>query len=227
MTAIKLWLLAGSPAHWIQLLALVAYAGIEWVLPRTRLVKANSIVEALANLLKPVLGKVPLVARVVALLATPEAHGLLCETGGTNASTAKYPRESGHIELIVLLLLASVALIGMCMSFSGCTPAGKAWTRCELNALPTTAETVIADVISIALNPASVVADLEDLAIKDGPTQVACASAAYQAYLATKVPKGAKFTVQAETAIDTHAISVLGQFLAKHPAQACRGGAAL
>jgi hypothetical protein len=67
------WLMAGSPPHYQQVAALVAYAFLEWVLPRTTTLKANSTVELLANMAKPVLGRVPLVALVVARLATPEA----------------------------------------------------------------------------------------------------------------------------------------------------------
>ena len=76
MEAVKAWLAAGNPAHWIQLLAVVAWAAIEWVLPRSKKLAANSAVELVANMLKPALVKVPLVGKLIALLATPEAHAL-------------------------------------------------------------------------------------------------------------------------------------------------------
>jgi hypothetical protein len=76
MQAIKHWLVSGSPPGWAQLAALLAYAFIEWVLPRTKALAANSFVELVANMLHPVLGKIPLVGKVTALLKTPEAQAL-------------------------------------------------------------------------------------------------------------------------------------------------------
>ncbi len=68
----KDYLLAGSPPHWVQGLALLAYAILEWYLPRTNLVKANSVIEGIANSLKRALSKVPLVGWAVAQVASKE-----------------------------------------------------------------------------------------------------------------------------------------------------------
>jgi len=68
---LKNQLLTGSPPHWQQGLALVAYALLEWYLPKSRF-KANSSLEALANALKPVLGRVPLVGFVLSKMSSQE-----------------------------------------------------------------------------------------------------------------------------------------------------------
>lgn len=72
MGAIKTWMMAGYPPHW-QWFAVAAYVLLEFYLPRTAKLKANSTIELVANMLKPVLGRVPLVGKIVALLGTPEA----------------------------------------------------------------------------------------------------------------------------------------------------------
>lgn len=48
MSALKDWLLAGSPAHYLMLLGL-AYSGLEYALPRIKSVKAQSFWEAVFN----------------------------------------------------------------------------------------------------------------------------------------------------------------------------------
>ncbi len=77
MEAIKHWLVTGTPAGWVQVLAVLAYAFVEWVLPRTKALAANSAVELVANMVKPMLGKVPLVGKIVAALATPEVKSIV------------------------------------------------------------------------------------------------------------------------------------------------------
>lgn len=56
---------------------ILAYALVEWVLPRTKIVKANSMVELGANTAKKLLlDRVPVIGRLISLLATPEAKAV-------------------------------------------------------------------------------------------------------------------------------------------------------
>ena len=64
--------LAWLAANWIGCAAVIVYALLEWWLPRTKWFKANSTIEALANVVKAtLLSKVPLVGWVASKLATP------------------------------------------------------------------------------------------------------------------------------------------------------------
>jgi len=65
------YLVAGSPAHWVQICAVMAFLVFEKWLPNSQF-KANSTLEIIGNMLKPMLGKVPMVKSVVNLMATPE-----------------------------------------------------------------------------------------------------------------------------------------------------------
>ena len=62
----------GHLPNWLEITALCLYILLEWVLPRTNWVKANSVLEGIGNMLKPVLGKVPLVKKAVNAMATKE-----------------------------------------------------------------------------------------------------------------------------------------------------------
>lgn len=65
------WLKAGSPAHW-EYGAAALYVAIEWLLPRSKNVEANSVLELVAN----ALCRVPLVSLVAVKLATPKKPAL-------------------------------------------------------------------------------------------------------------------------------------------------------
>ena len=64
-----LWLLAGSPAHYLQLLACAVVLFIEAAIPRIPRLKANSTVQLVANFLLPYLLPVPFVGKMLAFLA--------------------------------------------------------------------------------------------------------------------------------------------------------------
>jgi hypothetical protein len=66
--------LAWLAANWFGCAAVAVYASLEWWLPRTKWFKANSTIEALANVVKAtLLSKVPLVGWAASKLATPAA----------------------------------------------------------------------------------------------------------------------------------------------------------
>jgi hypothetical protein len=114
-----------------------------------------------------------------------------------------------------LLPLAFIAL-----ALSGCPSAGgQALRKCEMGQLPAVEEAVLADVGTIILAPASVVADLIALGVQLGPAQVGCAVQAWDAYLASKQTP----TIKAEVApVIAHALSLTRAYLAAHPTTSCR-----
>lgn len=144
----------------------------------------------------------------------------------TPDNQSKKPDPPGIVR--AMMPLAFGAALGF--TIFGCqTPGGKALKDCEMNALPQTLESVLADVILIATNPASVAADLVDLAKKIGPDQVACASQAWAAYIASRqnqdggtAPSSSRLLAGMSDTQLSHALSVLNSYLAQHPA-ACRG----
>lgn len=56
----------------LEVLGVVLWAFAEWSLPRMHGIKANSTIEAVANVLLPFLQRVPLVGMVTKKLSTPE-----------------------------------------------------------------------------------------------------------------------------------------------------------
>ncbi len=72
MTVFKAWLVSGQPAHWEQTLGLVLYMLFEKFLPNSKQLRANSTIELVGNMLKPAIGKLPLVKAVVTWMASPE-----------------------------------------------------------------------------------------------------------------------------------------------------------
>lgn len=65
----------GTPPHYVQLLGLLIYMHVEWILPRTKFFKANSGLEALGNVLKMMLvHKIPLVGKALTAMATPDEN---------------------------------------------------------------------------------------------------------------------------------------------------------
>ena len=75
--AVVAWLVAAWLAHWQAAAAVFAYSVIEWVLPRTGWVKANSAWEGIFNVLaKTLLAKVPAVGAFVRFVASPELAAL-------------------------------------------------------------------------------------------------------------------------------------------------------
>jgi hypothetical protein len=94
----KAWVLA----HYVAILGVSAYAVLEWVLPRTKLFKADSGLELLANAGKKILlDKIPIVGRLVAFLATQEA---------TPAAEGAAPRAGGQAGKTDLLLMIGFGL---------------------------------------------------------------------------------------------------------------------
>lgn len=70
------WLTSGMPPMWAQLLALLAYMKLEWWLPRTDKVRANSSLELIGNVMRAALmERVPLVRRLVGYLASQQKQG--------------------------------------------------------------------------------------------------------------------------------------------------------
>lgn len=132
MTALKAWLLAGSPAHWIVAL-LVAYALACWALSKLPKVRANTVAEAFFNALNPIaipyMRKIPLVGPVLVMLVDlfdspqpkPSMVDATSASGGANATTARYTRESGRASLLVLLCLAGFGIFAA-LTFAGCAP---------------------------------------------------------------------------------------------------------
>lgn len=106
---------------------------------------------------------------------------------------------------------------------SGCTPGALALGKCELNALPQTFESILVGITSIAAQPgANAVADLEQfgqsVGPSIGPTQFNCAVQAVEVALKAKTVKGQ------ESPVLVTQIKNLDDYLAKHPATACREG---
>lgn len=66
------WLIAGSPPNYVQCLACFAWMMLEFVLPRMNQVRASSTIELIGNMLKPVLGKVPMVKKLINVMATKD-----------------------------------------------------------------------------------------------------------------------------------------------------------
>ncbi len=111
-------------------------------------------------------------------------------------------------------------LVFIALALSGCPSAGgQSLKKCEMGQLPAIEEAVLADVGTVILNPASVVADLIALVAQLGPAQVGCAVQAWDAYLASKqTPQ-----IKAEVApVIAHALSLTRAYLAAHPATSCR-----
>lgn len=109
------WLLAGAPPHALQVLALAAFAALEYYLPRSRF-RANSTIEAVANTLEPLLARVPLVAWVIARLATPkDGAALELPPPPRSGSQAGWVTFSELVSLVALgLAFAAVCLAAGC-----------------------------------------------------------------------------------------------------------------
>jgi hypothetical protein len=164
IATVKAWLLAGSPAHYLQLLAVVAYAAIEWVLPRQKALAANSTVELIANALKPILGKVPLVGKLLAILGTPQVQAL------TQPDVARANRIS---VLLPFLLIGSLFA-------SGCAGAA-VFGSCLKGQAASDAQAIVTDVIAIVSSSAGYIDGLVQLAEQVGPGIVQCITAAIAA----------------------------------------------
>jgi hypothetical protein len=72
IATITAWLLSGSPPHWEVIGGVVAYAHLEWWLPRTKLVRADSSLAILGDGLKRLLvHRIPLIGGLLTAMATP------------------------------------------------------------------------------------------------------------------------------------------------------------
>jgi hypothetical protein len=196
LQSIKDYMLAGTPAHYLQLLAVLGYAVLEWGLPRQKALAANSTIELLANMLLPLLGKVPLVGKLVSLLATPEAKQL------------------GLPKVVSVLL--PLALAGTLLSACA-TPGGKALSACELNSLPSAAGTLIAQLVSIAFSGGNYQQQLttagETAGVNNLAPQFNCALQAVAAWLGA--PHGQLTPGVAQF------LEAAGEYLQTHGARAC------
>lgn len=151
-------------------------------------------------------------AAIAALTSAAGAFAGAWRTSGKDPSTAT--ATTPVITQAKALLPLAFALL---LTVAGCkTTLGK----CLLGGLPATLETVVADVLSAIYSPSSVVSDIEGI----GTTpDVACVVAAVEQYIASKTagPSGtvkpASLSPQYE-----HALDVLHQYMARHPATACR-----
>lgn len=121
--------------------------------------------------------------------------------------------------LVAALMIAIVPLAG-CPNSAGT----QALKKCELNSLPQVFQTVVAEIMSIALNPGSAVSDLEDAGKGLAPGQLSCIGEAILAWLGgNSAPAGsganvaqALMTASHDVQRD-HAMAVLKQYLAAHP----------
>lgn len=202
---LKAWILANQ----IGIAAVLGWAALEWGLPRVKFLRANSTVELLANLAKRILlDRVPLVGRVVKVLATP--------TGDEEPKAKILPGEISKFAFLPILFAASVLV-------SGCaTPAGRAFKACELGKLPAEGQTAWATVQDIVSNPSSSKEDLIAAGLSMLPGQLDCAAKALLAWLdGLKEPAGsdgmpvrqALLGAWHESAHD-HARAVLREYLA-------------
>lgn len=94
-----------------QYLALAAFLLVEWALPRTKKVEANSLLELVAN----VLCRVPLVSRVAVAMATPKPGFL----GVDDIETRQVlTREKGRAAFELLLAMAVAVMLALALA--GC-----------------------------------------------------------------------------------------------------------
>lgn len=122
-------------------------------------------------------------------------------------------------------IISAFMLALVCLS--GCAhlkPAGDALKACELASIPAEMQGLAGSVASIALDPGSSVADLEQLAVAVGSAQFKCVVQAVQAFLAQPAPAVAdpkppvaQALVMASADVKReHAQAVLAQYLAAH-----------
>ena len=122
----------------------------------------------------------------------------------------------------VLLPFAFIAALGLALPACN-TPGGQALKQCELGSLPQTLESVVAEVLAIALNTASVVTDLEGLAGKVGPSQLSCVAQAVEAWLSGKsAATSSRLMAGVGESQRQHALELLHLYVTAHPPTACR-----
>jgi hypothetical protein len=132
---------------------------------------------------------------------------------------------SAGIGLLLPLAFVVVAL-------SGCaTAGGKALTACELGKLPSEGQVAFATAQQIATNQNSTAADLEAAAMALLPGQLECGAKALLAWLeslaspnafaAVHPPVRLALLAASDDVTREHAIAVLHEYLAAHPATAC------
>jgi hypothetical protein len=116
MIALWVHLKALIVANQVGVAALAAWALLEWALPRIKFLKANSTVELVANLLKAMLvTRVPLVGKVVAVLATPAPTP--APPPAVAAPDEEPKRAAGGVNTLLPLLFVGALLAGGCHGF--------------------------------------------------------------------------------------------------------------
>lgn len=147
---------------------IVVGAIVEWCLPRTRAIVANSLIEALANVLLalPIIGRLPLAGALLRALAAPRRDLPL-------------PRRIARPPFVALVL--AMSLVG------GCSPASRARARdaardVGVNCLvPSLVDAVIRAVVHLTTAGAAVSDPAEwrrfglDLGSRHGPRAASCA----------------------------------------------------
>ena len=135
-------------------------------------------------------------------------------------------KQSGMVVTGVMLVVALLGALALGVALAGChTAGGAALGQCELSKLPVEEQALASSISSIALDPGSAVADLENLAIAVGSAQFSCVVQAVQAWLARPAPSappGALPVANALTLANAdvrrdHAAQVLSQYLSAHP----------
>jgi hypothetical protein len=164
---------AGSPPYAIQFLAFLGLLIVSWILPRTKKVVANSVIEGLGN----ILSSRSKLARKIASPSVARQHE-------DKFVPPPLPPLKPSIWPLMMFLFA-LSLPG-CATLGGQAAFGS-WKTCEVGKLPSTGQAVLLDVDD-ALSGAGYVPALEQLGLKVGSDAVDCGVSALVTYLMTKMP---------------------------------------
>lgn len=205
-------------------LAAIAALGAMWLLEQylgaSKRVRANSIVQALFNVLySRARLRFALVAKLGNIAAELEAETAAAK-GSSSISPPPAPPAAG---LLVLVISASL------LAASGCGAGGAALKACELGKLGSDGQIALTAGQAIASNPGSTVADLEAAALQFAPGQLDCALQALVAWWANKPADTTTpgmddvhtLVAASHDAQRMHAIDVIGRYLAAHKPTAC------
>lgn len=133
-----------------------------------------------------------------------------------------FPPDAAPLHVVVVKGMRRTMGLGLLCVLTGCaTVGGQAFKRCELGLLPATEQAVLADVGTVILNQASVLADLVALGFRLGAWQVGCAIKAWDAYLASKQPAAGARMLATGADPRAHAIELTRAYLAANPATSC------
>jgi hypothetical protein len=136
----------------------------------------------------------------------------LITANGENTMTAmamKAKKAGAKVAAAAVLILAFMGLGA---------PSCQDFKTCELNALPSTVQTVILTVFQIAMDPSKTIDDLGQAVSSLSPTQGPCVIAAVSKYIDGKLPTHGQASPDLVAAA-----SKLHSYLAAHPASACNG----